>query len=479
MKNIKRISILFLILLLCALCSSVSSAQEKEKPDNVEYFYQVYASTDSVDVEWSETKGAYCYKLYIYNSCTEEYELFKTCKGTSCTVDSLDANGLYKLRIKAVSKVDGVKYYSKKYTYLKVVTTPGKIKSISCTGQKSDSFCLKWSKMSNITGYQIFRLNIETDEWELVKNTEASSVRLKTKGKYKVRAYTVFDANVFYGAFSKSLSCTFLRKPSTKGTFTFTVYGYGHGVGMSQYGAIGFADEGWSYSDILTHYYTGTTVVTDKNPPKKVTYNGKKYSLTEYLRRTVQAELGGTDKKEALKAQVVACYSYAKYKGFKLTSSDHAFSSASAVCANVRSAVKAVKGKYVCYKKKVCMTPYSCMCAGTTTSSKITWGGSLPYLSGGAYSPYDKKCDGYKTKVNISSTSLKKKVKEAYGITLKGDPADWLEIISHDSAVSKGIGYVIKIKVGSKKVTGNSFKSNIFGSKMRSHCFTFTYTPKD
>ncbi len=42
--------------------------------------------------------------------------------------------------------------------------------------------------------------------------------------------------------------------------FTFTTYGYGHGVGMSQNGANLYARQGWSYEDILTHYYPGTTV---------------------------------------------------------------------------------------------------------------------------------------------------------------------------------------------------------------------------
>ena len=36
--------------------------------------------------------------------------------------------------------------------------------------------------------------------------------------------------------------------------------GYGHGVGMSQYGANGMANNGYSYQDILTHYYKGVTL---------------------------------------------------------------------------------------------------------------------------------------------------------------------------------------------------------------------------
>ena len=42
--------------------------------------------------------------------------------------------------------------------------------------------------------------------------------------------------------------------------FIFDVTGHGHGVGMSQYGANAMAKEGKNFQDILTWYYTGTTV---------------------------------------------------------------------------------------------------------------------------------------------------------------------------------------------------------------------------
>jgi stage II sporulation protein D len=35
-------------------------------------------------------------------------------------------------------------------------------------------------------------------------------------------------------------------------------HGYGHGVGLSQYGAYGYASQGVGYQKILAHYYTGT-----------------------------------------------------------------------------------------------------------------------------------------------------------------------------------------------------------------------------
>jgi SpoIID/LytB domain protein len=44
-------------------------------------------------------------------------------------------------------------------------------------------------------------------------------------------------------------------------SFTFSGAGYGHGVGMDQTGAVGRARRGQSYREILSHYYSGTSLV--------------------------------------------------------------------------------------------------------------------------------------------------------------------------------------------------------------------------
>ena len=55
-----------------------------------------------------------------------------------------------------------------------------------------------------------------------------------------------------------ALATLAVAKPKT--TFTIRGAGFGHGVGMSQYGAMGFAQKGAGYRDILGHYYTGTQI---------------------------------------------------------------------------------------------------------------------------------------------------------------------------------------------------------------------------
>lgn len=48
-------------------------------------------------------------------------------------------------------------------------------------------------------------------------------------------------------------------------TVSITTQGWGHGVGLSQMGAVGYAnEEGWSYVQILTHYYSVTDTSNHK-----------------------------------------------------------------------------------------------------------------------------------------------------------------------------------------------------------------------
>ena len=60
---------------------------------------------------------------------------------------------------------------------------------------------------------------------------------------------------------------------SSSGGAATTLYisggGFGHGIGMSQYGAYGYALHGWTYQQILAHDYTGTALGTT-NPAQNV-----------------------------------------------------------------------------------------------------------------------------------------------------------------------------------------------------------------
>src|SRR4051795_2168331 len=52
-----------------------------------------------------------------------------------------------------------------------------------------------------------------------------------------------------------------------KSSFVIKGAGYGHGIGLSQYGADGYALHGFDYKTIVGHYYQGTGLATVSPAP--------------------------------------------------------------------------------------------------------------------------------------------------------------------------------------------------------------------
>lgn len=263
---------------------------------------------------------------------------------------------------------------------------------------------------------------------------------------------------------------------SQSGVFTFTVYGYGHGVGMSQHGANYYAGIGWNYLEILAMYYYGTNLVIGEQYPTTVSFGGTSYSTRDYLAIAVESEMGASFETEALKAQAVAVYTYAKYCNYNVTVSAHAFDKTPSE--KVYAAVDAVIGQYVSYNGQPCQTFFHSISAYKTASYANTFGGEqISYLSGGRPSYGDVEAENYMTTVTLTSDELKAKVYSTTGIQLTGDPSTWLKIVSHDACINENIGYISYIQVGGQVYTGYKFRLDVLGGAIRSHCFTVNYTP--
>lgn len=280
--------------------------------------------------------------------------------------------------------------------------------------------------------------------------------------------------------------------PSTSGTFTFDVFGYGHGVGLSQQGADWLAmRQGWTWTQILAHYYycengKGQILFGDVMP-ETISYGGTPYQTREFLASVLEAEMGAAFQPEALKAQFVAIYTFAKYYGFDLNKDACAILGSGKVPSQkVYSVVDEMMGigAYIAYEDKCALTPFHSMSAGKTTSYYNSWGGTqLNYLSGARLSYGDTLAEKYKTTVTMSSDELKryveKNLKDESGnpVILSGDPSTWLSVISHDGALGDNVGYVSSIRVGGTVISGNKFRINVLEGAIRSHCFYVTYTP--
>ena len=293
-------------------------------------------------------------------------------------------------------------------------------------------------------------------------------------------------ANPEIGATDISATVTAAPQPSTSGIFTFYVFGYGHGVGMSQTGANYLANQGWTWAEILSHYYydPNTSIVSGDNYPSTITYSGVEYQTREYLAKALEAEMGSSFHSEALKAQCVAIYTFAKYNKFNLESDAHAYASAtpSPAIYNVVDDVMD-KGFYIANGNNVALTPFHAMSAGKTTSYYNVWGKNsgtqVSYLAGGRKSYGDYLENEFKSVYTITSDDLKKLIESNNDlkVNLSGDPSTWLTILTHDQAVREDIGYVSTINVGGMVLTGNDFRIKVMEGRIRSHCFALQYTP--
>ena len=273
-------------------------------------------------------------------------------------------------------------------------------------------------------------------------------------------------------------------------TFVFICYGYGHGVGLSQYGAIAMARHGYSYTQILAHYYQGITIVKETIPvSESILYTGETVDTVELLCRVVQQEIAGITREtdaEALKAQAVAAYTLLKSHNFALPNQyTMAYApSMSSVRSDVIAAVQAVLGEYLTYNGQLISTPFFAYSAGVTTDASTVWGGDNPYLKP-VTSYYDievEKYAGYRSLITVESFSADEMAQRIHAysstIQLQDDPAQWLQILAHDCAVSGEIGYVSAMRIGDRvldRCAGQILRMNILDLDIDSHCFSLIY----
>ncbi len=285
-------------------------------------------------------------------------------------------------------------------------------------------------------------------------------------------------------------------------TFTFTVYGWGHGVGLSQYGALSLEDNGYTYDRILSHYYTGTEIKLIEEFPETVIYptylpdeeTGEESwqyvprDTEEIMVRMVYQEIYGVTKqgkyKEALKAMTLCIFTNLMSFDFDVESRwdvgvayEGEYES---IPENLKILVKEVLGQYITVKGKSepILAVYSGLAAGYTASAESVWGYPYSYLVP-VKSHFDMENPIFIKQFTYTSAELKELIL-GYdpSIVLSEKPSEWLEILSHTASMDAERGYVTKIRVGDKVLSGyNQFQFNLMKNKFVSSCFTVTYTP--
>lgn len=208
--------------------------------------------------------------------------------------------------------------------------------------------------------------------------------------------------------------------------------------------------------------------------PSVITVNGQEIEAKEAIARIVTAETDSGFNAETLKAQAIITYTYLKYRDTNWRISN--LTIADNYTQEAMDAVNEVFGRYLTFNDKVAFTPYCRMSAGKTANASTVFGNNFTYLKSVA-SASDKQRDGYKKEVLLTADDIKAGAL-AFDSTIEfpEDVSKWLTINAHDTAVSTGTGYVEKITVGNKEVSGVTFIYDIMKNKdLLSPCFSLSY----
>lgn len=169
-------------------------------------------SSTSLELSWDPVEGADGYRIYRLNTATGKYEKIKTVKGEDTVLyknSGLLSATKYTYKVRAYATADGTTIYGAYSSATSAETKPAQVKGLKLTTKRS-SITLKWTKQSNVTGYQIYRYNASTGKYEKIKTIKGTSTATYTnkglkKGKtykYKVRAYKTSGTKKIYGSFS-------------------------------------------------------------------------------------------------------------------------------------------------------------------------------------------------------------------------------------------------------------------------------------
>ena len=198
--------------------------------------------------------------------------------------------------------------------------------------------------------------------------------------------------------------------------------------------------------------------------------------LEEYVYRVVLGEMPMDFEVEALKAQAVAARTYTMRRVERGDKHDGAVCTDYTCCQayrdpeeylaqggtqekldRLRDAVEQTHGQVLRYDGELISATYFASAGGSTEDACAVWGSSIPYLV-----PVDSPDKGLEKKVTFKPKEFQAKL----GVTLEGDPTDWIGKITYTAG-----GGVDTIQIGQKTYSGVKLRS-LLG--LRSTVFTVT-----
>jgi stage II sporulation protein D len=201
--------------------------------------HQAFISPEKQKEKWKDNYDTYREKI---EKCIDEVENLTLQYDDEyiCAVFHSISNG---------TTENAVDVWGGKYPYLVSVPSIGDKLSPAYQSQ----ITVSKNEFKEILQKEDVKFTGDAEKWiEKITNTNTGMVKTITIcGK----TFKGTEIRTLFNLRSSTFTCEYKDDE-----FVFTVNGYGHGVGMSQYGANYMAQQGFSYKEILKHYYTNVEI---------------------------------------------------------------------------------------------------------------------------------------------------------------------------------------------------------------------------
>ena len=159
--------------------------------------------TDYLEISW--TKDTYADKYEIYQKNNDEYILVAETTDTKYKITKLESGKYYTFAVRAVKTYEGEELrgdYSEGIELITKHIAP----TLTVTLKNVSYLTLSWNKMDNVTGYKIYKLNKDTDNYDLYTTVGSNVTSYNDKNikkgqsyKYKIRTYKTLNGLTYDG----------------------------------------------------------------------------------------------------------------------------------------------------------------------------------------------------------------------------------------------------------------------------------------
>ncbi len=179
------------------------------------------STTNSITLSWNPVKGADKYRIYEFNTDTNQFVTLGYTTETSTTISKLKAGTSYKYLVRAYNNA-GYSNFTRSENLITVKTLCEAPKVIANGGSKSVT--INWTPAFGATSYKVYSYNPSTGKYTGLANTKKTSYTVTdlkdgTSYTYLVRAYNGTDSSLYS---NKNLVSVKTKCAAPKVTYTAT-----------------------------------------------------------------------------------------------------------------------------------------------------------------------------------------------------------------------------------------------------------------